>query len=176
MTAWLMGCLMGGYTLVGFESAAGELDDLAEQRHVVAGGDSECFQVTGAGGLDVVAAPGGPGQHRVHRQLVRTGVEAELVGAELSGQGGVVGERAVELLEVSLEVHALLEIADEARSETDQPDPVGQAAVGDDVVFGQGRWLVGFVDREFDLVILSGPTQLDSTTTWLDSGHSPARE
>ena len=68
----------------------------------------------------------------------------------------MISERTVQVLEVSSEIHPLLKIADEAGCETDQTDSVGQAAVGDDVVLGQGGGMVGFIDGEFDLIVPPG--------------------
>ena len=80
-------------------------------------------------------------------------MEAELVGAEVSGEGGVIVERALEFGEVALEVDSFFEVAHEAGCEADQADAVGQAAVGDDVMFGQGCGLIGFINAELDFVI-----------------------
>ena len=146
---------------VGIVAGAGEGDDAPEQRLVVARHHAQRFEIGGAGGLHVEASLGGARQRRIHRQLVRPGVQRQLVRAEVAGDGEVPAQRSLQRRAVALVVDPFLEVAGVARRQRYQRDAAAPALVGDDVVLDQGGRLLGLVDGELDLVIAAGVAGAD---------------
>src|SRR4051812_35572821 len=94
-----------------------KLDDPAKQFWLAPRGDAHCFQVTRAGRLHVEQAARLARERGIDRELVRSRVQAELVRPERAGELRVIGQRALELGDISLVIDALLEVADESRRE-----------------------------------------------------------
>ena len=75
---------------------------------------------------------------RVDAELVGAGVQAELVGAQRTGDGGVAGQVGAQRVQVADVVDALLEAADVARRQAD-PAHAQPPQLGDDVEVLQVR-------------------------------------
>ena len=145
--------MVGG--LVDVVAVARELDDASEQARLVPHDHAQGFEVAGAGGLDVEQPPRRPRQGRVHRQLVRPGVQAQLVRPELPGDGGMVGQGPRQLGVIALVVDTLLKVAEEPRREADELGAGGLELLGDDVMLGGRGRLRRLVDAQFDLAGLA---------------------
>ena len=141
--------------LVRFVTRPREIDELTKECGIVAGRHPQGFQIRGAGRFHVPTALRGAGQGGVHRELVRSGVQTQLVGAKRLGDRGVLCEGCFQGHEVPFVINPFFKVSDQPRREAHQPHPALQALLGDDVVFGQGGRLGGFVDREFDFEILA---------------------
>ena len=83
-------------------------------------------------------------------------MQAELVRAEHRRDRRVLLQRTVEQREITLEIDSLLEVADESGRETDQLHPARETLISNDVVLGQRRRVVGFIDAQFDLEFAAG--------------------
>ena len=142
--------------LVRVVSRAAEVDNVPEQPLVVMRDNPQRFQVAGAGRLHVKPAFCRASQRRVRRELVRTGMETELVRAEQFRDGRVVPQRGFKRRDVALEIDSLFQFTDEPRRQTHQLHAALQAPIGDDVVLGERRGLAGLVDGKLDLVVPVG--------------------
>ncbi len=147
----------GGDVVAGLvlgEAAGAKGGDFAEEVFVHADDGAKRFEVAGAGGLEVEAVATDAANDGVDGELVGAGVDGDFVGAEALGDGGVGAELLLEDGEVAFVVHALFEIADEARGEGD--DAVEHLAAlelkGPKEVLERAGGGIGLVNGDFDLV------------------------
>ena len=137
------------------------------------GHDAERFEVARAGGLDMKHGPCvARAKAAIHRQLVGTGVQAQLVRSEQLGNRRVIVQRRFERGQVSLVVDTFFEVADEPRREAHQLHAVMQALIGNDVVLGERGRLFGFVDGQLDFVVATGGF-VDTCRMWSARSSRP---
>src|SRR5579859_3038172 len=76
-------------------------------------------------------------------------MQANLVGAELTGDGRVNGNVAFKAREVANVVNALLEPTHKARRQADPAHTAPLEFIDDKDVLGMGSWRFGFIHRDF---------------------------
>src|SRR5690606_7115289 len=138
---------------IGREALPGARDDRPEELSVAPCRDAQRLEVARAGRLDVAQSARRARELRIDRQLVRSGVEAELVAAERARDRRVVVQAAPELGAIPAEVDALLERAGEARCDAGERHAVLEELLRADPVLRERGRRGRLVDAELDLVV-----------------------
>ena len=117
------------------------------------GRGAQRFEVAGAGRLQMDEPARQLGGNAVDAELVRPGVQAELVRPERPGDGRMAGKVASKASPSSVAdvVDALLEAADVTRGQADPAHAQAAQLARDEEVLGVGGGGVGLVDRHLQL-------------------------
>ena len=150
---------VGGYMIGGFIDRVpflGENNDLPEEGGIDGGNGPQGLQVAGASGLQVYQITGHSGDDGVDAELVRAGVNAELVGSQGPDDGHVPDQVGLEQVQVAYIVHSLLKPSHVAWSQAypSHAQPL-QLAGHEEMLLRRGRRL-RLIHRHFQLEILSG--------------------
>ena len=132
-------------------AADSEFEDLAEERGVELRDYAKGFEVAGPGGFHVDEVAGKLGGDGIDAELVAARVNAQLVGAEFSRNGGVATEGPLEFVQVADKVHALFESTDEARCKARTDDAQSIQFRRDVIVLVDRGRRLGLVDRHLQL-------------------------